>query len=65
MTYEEMYTAMTQNPATSYWLRDAAQSLSGRDCCDAANDVDSLRVLCELRIDACFRKTVATSQPAN
>ena len=54
MTYDQMALEITQDPAASNWIRNAVNSLSGRDCVDAANDVDTLRVLCELRVDEAF-----------
>ncbi len=51
MTYESMSIDITQSTSASAWLREAIITLSGRDVCDVLNDLDTLRVLHELRLD--------------
>ena len=50
-TYEQLSATILNDPTQSYWLKDAVQALSKRDCVDAAHDVETLRLLCNLRMD--------------
>ncbi|MCP4900094.1 MAG: hypothetical protein GY906_24250 [bacterium] len=61
-TRAEMQT-MLDNPATSYWLRDALKSALRRDCVDAVHDAEILVTLLRKRCDAVLEQHGATLLP--
>ena len=54
-TIEQSILAVTEDPTTSYWLRDAIVGLMERDPVDAANDADFLSDLMRERVAEGFR----------
>lgn len=50
MPFTELSSLVSQDPATSFWLRDAIASLSDRDPVDAIRDIKVLDILFEKRL---------------
>jgi lipopolysaccharide biosynthesis regulator YciM len=48
--YMRAYRSIAENPAASFWLKEAAYKLSDRDPVDALHDVETLLDLCKLRL---------------
>ena len=48
--YPTIRDTILESPGASYWLKDAIQALDKRDPCDAANDAQTLLLLCNARL---------------
>lgn len=64
MTYKEMVAELLSNPATSYWLRNAIDTLEERDIIDARHDVEYLATLYRVRLAEVLTEALGEEESA-